>query len=1779
MANWRRFGSRRGSTNPLAAAPLCVDEQYYHQLALPHLRQGGQRRARDLAALVGPPLVAVCVLFVVIALALTTPAHIQRAGLLAPLQARFAGTSPFIAFALVATMPLLVALAMASLWARFDLARERRMRAALDAKLRVARGYRRYLTGLATLTEPMAWAKRAAETTAQAEAPGRAVLVALSVSHDARWDDAPHRLAHASVPGGDAGAERDNGTSRPIMRIGWEASVSAARDALGRTQTVERVTQALAHARSGAIILCGSEGAGKTTLMRYVAHAQALAQMQRTRPGGRIPLYTDLGWLEERRLTQGADMVEEMLAALVERIGVVEAEIAREIASAMLRAPALLLFDELDTLPSERRERVAASLTDALVGRRRLRLAHERPSDDKGNIWNTQVVIGSRSYEAPLGAGPASAQFERWMLEPLAYPLGRLALTRGALAQWRAPTSATASAPDMPDIPAHDAAAEVDDAAMAVLDALATPQTETWLTQPLTLTLAAIAGIGAGDIQSCRSRTDLYAAATSAMLSAHLPDWSADERRALQRVAEQLALWLHMRERRFFRPGSPDVDSGLLRLPDTQVVLARAAETSPSRVIATLSGLCEAGPDGQAGFSLVTLHGFLAGSALARSLTREWPATLTPDAFIPGEMRQRRALALAWTRRATMRWGDALLFMCGALCSPALAVDGESQRSRATRPRVDIAVAWLRALLAQDDILAGPGLLLAATALPELRGDHAGAALADDIARRLHQSLAQHEPGLTRAALTPFQRACVAVMADAVGRRALLDHLCAQLLEEDEQAANQTAQIFGALGQAGVRVAPELIELLGSTIWTPRAAVARALGALGPAYGAEVIPALIDAQGDQTLAVRVAATEALGAMAREPDDTVIQALLARLSDHETDVRAAAALALGKTGASTELVAESLLQAMSDPEIPVQVAAAEALSALGVGAGQISTLVESLAAVGWSERAAAAITLGSLGPMIGPMAETALPALLELSRTDTVIGRAEAIRALARIGPSSAEVARALIERLSDDTPETRRAAAEALGQMDIMPPEPRTEACAALLAALRDPRGSVRLAAAQALVALDAPCDPHIASALFALLDDSRGYVRSTAALALGALGGAAARTLPARIADLAIVRDEAQLVAIDELGMFGPTAKAAASILLHLLADSRAEIRHGALRALKRIISHRAAAALSAKHMNDLDARVRLEAITTLDKRDHGDDRLIVEALQRRLLTDSDGAVRAEAARALGRIGPRAAKALPTLLRALSDSDGETQRAAALAIGALQPALPNITPQLIGQLSDPGPGVRGAVALAFGALGPRAAPTITSELLTLLRDVVAITRASAAEALGLLGPQVSAAARLALLHRLTDTDGETRAAVALALGRIGAGEGPDRVNDLEGALLARTYDQRYIVRRAAIEALAALGPAAIHTALPRLLEMLLDAHMSTRQAAMAALATMDATGQAEALPALRLSLGAAADQRATAALTLAAMRLTLEASDRNTLTRLLGDPDDTVRAAAAQAVGALSATAYRDGPPKALGALLGDPQWRPRAAAAEALGQFGALVSAVDRAALRATLADPDETTRQAAALALARIDKHGANALVGELLAVVKARRATGVLTPLAQRRELEVYAAMERPTWTIVARVASQLDSATEWTVLLDCCALIARWRFALEAARRWLLEQSAQAANHDIRAAARLALRLALADSPDLELATDAGNFAHLDDVDDFQAPSASGDSTRQHGELVADLPTLASVPHTSTPEGREATSNPPGIQSARTTRDLVLHQGGDEDKSA
>ncbi len=186
-------------------------------------------------------------------------------------------------------------------------------------------------------------------------------------------------------------------------------------------------------------------------------------------------------------------------------------------------------------------------------------------------------------------------------------------------------------------------------------------------------------------------------------------------------------------------------------------------------------------------------------------------------------------------------------------------------------------------------------------------------------------------------------------------------------------------------------------------------------------------------------------------------------------------------------------------------------------------------------------------------------------------------------------------------------------------------------------------------------------------------------------------------------------------------------------------------------------------AASVPGSALAKTDAKIRSEISTLEDRRSLGNGRLVA------LLADSNADTRAQAARALGRIGFE--ETVPALVKALGDADAGVRREAVFALGqigaiAAQPSLASAAK------SGATPEERRLAVLALGKLSAAEPAAASAPLLPFLADPVAGVRADAALALARTADS-AAADRLRPL--LTDGDAAVLASAAWAAGRLGA--------------------------------------------------------------------------------------------------------------------------------------------------------------------------------------------------------------------------------------------------------------------------------------------------------------------------------------------------------------------------------------------------------------------
>ena len=384
-----------------------------------------------------------------------------------------------------------------------------------------------------------------------------------------------------------------------------------------------------------------------------------------------------------------------------------------------------------------------------------------------------------------------------------------------------------------------------------------------------------------------------------------------------------------------------------------------------------------------------------------------------------------------------------------------------------------------------------------------------------------------------------------------------------------------------------------------------------------------------------------------------------------------------------------------------------------------------------------------------------------------------------------------------IERLRDRRAVIKRSAARKLAAMGARAAPAQT----ALVDAMSDPDGTVRVEVARALHALD---DPALVPLWISTLSDED---RSVVWVAERALVDHRAESVSALVAELVartpVGRGKAGLV-LGEIGI------AAVPALLALCDSEESEVRHRASAALLHI-ERTAPDGAVADALGSQDGALRRFAAQVLVARASPD---AVPAWSGRL-SDPDPWIRQTAARALADLAEDAEEAQDALIGALDDSDAAVGVVAARALGALGKGA--VIPYLVAAFRAHAR-LREAVVYALCDIkrGSGGLVQCGPHALVTLMDIVNgddRNRARVAlEALGGLGPDARAAIP-ALLRALPDL--RTRYPAHVALVNIGA----SAVEPLLG-LFAEAPDLRACVA-------AILGEIGDVRALPALLEEL----------------------------------------------------------------------------------------------------------------------------------------------------------------------------------------------------------------------------------------------------------------------------------------------------------------------------------------------------------------
>lgn len=361
-----------------------------------------------------------------------------------------------------------------------------------------------------------------------------------------------------------------------------------------------------------------------------------------------------------------------------------------------------------------------------------------------------------------------------------------------------------------------------------------------------------------------------------------------------------------------------------------------------------------------------------------------------------------------------------------------------------------------------------------------------------------------------------------------------------------------------------------------------------------------------------------------------------------------------------------------------------------------------------------------------------------------------------------------------------------------------------------------------RKAVSDELISLDCEAKKQLVQTLMGRLKDPDNNVRFSAVEVLAMFGPAAREAVPALIEVLNELRDlkvqawppdEQALRVVEDVLVEKMALRHQVSIALEKIGTPEA---HEAVRSLVRDapLSVRDAP-LSARLLSE-SAVIRHAALQEIDSLTPEEKRGLIALLRSQVGVSDAGSYDAYAIDALRKIGRIA---VPELMAALAGGDPSTSAQAAFALGAMGPEAHEAIPLLIETLeADPDINVRVAAASALGMIG-----SLTEEVVPALIGVVnsqqeaRSTRVAAIEALGRIGPAAREAIPSLIDELKVVSFAET--ASAEALGKIG----PEAIGPLSRFLVETVETQEREVGAAgashallqAIYALGEIGPAA----------------------------------------------------------------------------------------------------------------------------------------------------------------------------------------------------------------------------------------------------------------------------------------------------------------------------------------------------------------------------
>lgn len=345
---------------------------------------------------------------------------------------------------------------------------------------------------------------------------------------------------------------------------------------------------------------------------------------------------------------------------------------------------------------------------------------------------------------------------------------------------------------------------------------------------------------------------------------------------------------------------------------------------------------------------------------------------------------------------------------------------------------------------------------------------------------------------------------------------------------------------------------------------------------LGHLYGngAASIPVLTTALADSEFEVRFASAIALVHVGSRDNDAyaaAVPVLIEALQQKDERVRLEASQYLSMTGPAAKTAVPALTKLLGDPSAEVKLEAGLSLVAIDKvhGPAAVPALIQGLK-LSDSLAARAAKALGDLGPV----AKDALPDLLTKFDAKNVHLRLYSAEAAARIDPTHAPKAVAVIAELLKEK-KHQRSMIRSYGFVAFRNMGPAAKSAMPSLEEFLKDDGPFHFNAAAAMLAIDPDSKPAfewIRAVMADKLKDDNEDIYSVLER-LPELGVKAAPLVPDLVALLKARTPFHRIQACETLGAIGPAAKAALPDLKKLAeSDPRKDVREDAAAAIKKI-------------------------------------------------------------------------------------------------------------------------------------------------------------------------------------------------------------------------------------------------------------------------------------------------------------------------------------------------------------------------------------------------------------------------------------------------------------------------------------------------------------------------------------------------------------------------------------------------------------------------------